>query len=248
MIGRCNTGGGGSLKDTDALLRVMAPAGSVVTLTKGGLTKVDHGHENANDHTVYDYYFIIHQSQFDSVNAWTVTATLNGSTASGTIIIDSADEYDILLAYELHLYTAGDQSGWTALAWKYNTSASGLSGRAPTITYNEANMGVAITSGGSFSGVAYHDKVDLTAFSSVRLTGSFSGSAVLSENGLFIVDRVGESGYDDIDVAKQVVSSAGSLNWTLDISSLTGEFYICIATARNSAYQSTFTITGVWLE
>ena len=248
MKGRTNTGGGSGLQDTDAVLRVQAPAGSVVTITKGGATKTDAGHVNISDSSVYDYYFIIHQSQFDSVNPWTVTATLNGQTASGTIIINLADEYDILLAYELHLYTVGDQSGWTALGWKYDTSASGLSARAPTITYGSAHMEVAITSGGSYSGVAYHAKVDLTSFSVVRLTGSFSGSAVLSENGLFIVDRVGESGYDNIDVAKKTVSSAGSLDWTLDISNLTGEYYVCIATARNSGYQSTFSITGVWLE
>ena len=99
MIGRTNTGGGGGLQDTDALLRVQAPAGSVVTISKGGMTKTDLGHENANDHTLYDYYFIIHQSQFDSVNPWTVTATLNTLTTSDTIIINAADEYDMYLSY-----------------------------------------------------------------------------------------------------------------------------------------------------
>ena len=101
MIGRTNTGGGGSLRDTDAMLRVQAPAGSTVTITKGTVTKTDLGHENADDHTVYDYYFIIHQSQFDSVNPWTVTATLNGQISSDTVIIDAADEYDVVLNYLL---------------------------------------------------------------------------------------------------------------------------------------------------
>ena len=92
-------GGGGGLKSTDALLRVQAPAGSTVTISKSTTTKTDLGHENADDHTVYDYYFIIHQSQFDGVNPWTVTATLNGETATDTIIIDAADEYDLVMAY-----------------------------------------------------------------------------------------------------------------------------------------------------
>lgn len=61
MIGKTNAGaGGGHLNDTDALLRVSAPAGSIVTITKGSTTKSDHGHENASDHNLYDYYFIIH--------------------------------------------------------------------------------------------------------------------------------------------------------------------------------------------
>lgn len=89
-------GGGGGLKATDALLRVQAPAGSTVTVSKGTTTKTDLGHENADDHTVYDYYFIIHASQFDSVNPWTVTATLSGDSASDTIVIDTADEYDVV--------------------------------------------------------------------------------------------------------------------------------------------------------
>lgn len=94
-------GGGGGLKATDALLRVQAPAGSTVTITKGTTTKTDLGHENADDNSVYDYYFIIHQSQFDSVNSWTVTATLGAQSKTSTIIIDAADEYDMVLSYLL---------------------------------------------------------------------------------------------------------------------------------------------------
>ena len=100
-------GGGGGLKATDALLRVQAPANSTVTITKGTVTKTDLGHENADDHEVYDYYFIIHQSQFDSVNPWTVTATLGGDSASDTIIINAADEYDMELSYRLYLVRDG---------------------------------------------------------------------------------------------------------------------------------------------
>lgn len=102
MIGRTNTGGGGGkIKDTDAVLRVIAPAGSTVTITKGGVSKSDAGHENSDDNTLYDYYFVIHQSQFDSINPWTVTATLGGDSASNTIIIDSALEYGMSLSYLL---------------------------------------------------------------------------------------------------------------------------------------------------
>ena len=89
-------GGGGGLTATDALLRVQAPAGSTVTITKGSTTKTDQGHENANDNTVYDYYFIIHASQFDSINPWSVSATAEyGVTNTGTIVIDMPDEYNL---------------------------------------------------------------------------------------------------------------------------------------------------------
>lgn len=92
-------GGGGGLSATDALLRVQAPAGSTVTISKGTTTKTDLGHENALDPTVYDYYFIIHQSQFDSQNAWTVTATDGNITQSDTVVIDAADEYDLVFTW-----------------------------------------------------------------------------------------------------------------------------------------------------
>ena len=61
MIGMTNTENGG-LSASDALLRVQAPAGSTVTITKGTVTKSATGHENAEDHSVYDYYFVIHES------------------------------------------------------------------------------------------------------------------------------------------------------------------------------------------
>ena len=115
-------GGGGGLKATDALLRVQAPANSTVTITKGTTTKTDLGHENADDHTVYDYYFIIHQSQFDSVNPWTVTATLNGATASSTIIIDAADEYDLILAYVYYIIKDGVYTDNTLVKYDGNSS------------------------------------------------------------------------------------------------------------------------------
>lgn len=99
MKGKTNASGRGEFLGTDAILRVQAPAGSVVTISKNGISKSDYGHENSGDHSIYDYYFMIHASQFDSVNKWTVTATLGDDTESDTIIIDTTDEYNIELYY-----------------------------------------------------------------------------------------------------------------------------------------------------
>lgn len=124
MIFNMVGGGGGSLKATDALLRVEAPAGSTVTITKGSVTKTDLGHENADDNAIYDYYFIIHSSQFDA-NAWTVTATLGGDSATATIVINAADEYDVVLSY----YAVGDLI-------PVMTSATTPSGEVTASSYN----------------------------------------------------------------------------------------------------------------
>lgn len=107
MIGRVNAGGGGGLQSTDAILRVIAPAGSTVTISKGGVSKSDAGHENTDDNTLYDYYFVIHQSQFDSVNPWTVMATLGSQTKTETIIINAAKEYDVAIAYAIYFVKDG---------------------------------------------------------------------------------------------------------------------------------------------
>ncbi len=94
-------GGGGSFTATDAILRVQAPSGSTVTITKGSTTKSDFGHPNINRPTIYDYYFIIHQSQFDSYNPWTITATRDSDTNTTTIIINASDEYDVSISYHV---------------------------------------------------------------------------------------------------------------------------------------------------
>ena len=100
MIGTTNAvGSGGGLKDTDAILQASAPAGSTVTITKGTTTKSDTGRIEADNSSTYDYYFPISQSQFDSVNPWTITATLGGQSASSQIVVNSAKSYRVGLSY-----------------------------------------------------------------------------------------------------------------------------------------------------
>lgn len=89
-------GGGGGLSATDALLRVQAPAGATVTITKGTTTKTDQGHENADDNTLYDYYFIIHASQFDSINPWSVVSTVDGIINTKNIVVNAPNEYNLI--------------------------------------------------------------------------------------------------------------------------------------------------------
>ncbi len=159
MIGRTNTGGGGGLQDTDALLRVQAPAGSVVTITKGATTKTDQGHENADDNTVYDYYFIIHQSQFDSVNPWTVTATLNGDTASDTIVINAAEEYNMTLEYVLWLFKDGDTCDEITGGWTNRWSTAG------TVQSNALYCG-------SNANIQTVNKIDISGYSKLVFEGN----------------------------------------------------------------------------
>lgn len=101
MIGTTNAvgSGGGSIKDTDAILQVSAPAGSLATISKGSVSKSDSGRVNADDNNTYDYVFTIPQAQFDSVNPWTVTATLAGQSASSQVVIGSKKSYHSSLSF-----------------------------------------------------------------------------------------------------------------------------------------------------
>lgn len=237
MIGRTNTGGGG-LIDTDAILRVSAPAGSVVTITKGGVTKSDHGHENAEDHTLYDYYFIIHQSQFDSQNAWTVTATLNGDTATDTIIISSSDEYDVVLSYMLYLFKDGETfdtvtGGWSASGWS-SVNAGSISDNVIKV---QGSGG-----GGNPGLLATANAIDVTSYSTLVFKGNLTGIYVsgstrkgIEKTGLYSSKSASANGatFDKAD-------ETGTFTQTVDISAVTGSFYVACRTANPTSSSATF--------
>ena len=100
------TGGGGPTA-SDAVLLVTVPANSTVTATKGQTTLVPTMWTTAADSSLETALFVIGSSLFDSVNPWTVTATLGTNTASDTITINSNKEYDLELSYILWIIKDG---------------------------------------------------------------------------------------------------------------------------------------------
>ena len=215
-------GGGGGLAATDALLRVQAPAQSTVTITKGSVTKIDAGHENADDPTVYDYYFIIHQSQFDSVNPWTVTATDGTYTATDTVVIDAADEYDVIMSYELYLYNTGTYTS----AYSHESRTSNA-----TVTDNSSYIQVNQT-GDNYYGYIRWANVDLTNYSQIVFIGQAYDSGS-SANGVYCYIFATQN--SSVTLGKNATvkahndakgSSYQSFTLTIDVSSLTGNWYV----------------------
>lgn len=198
--------GGGSLKATDALLRVSAPANSVVTISKGSTNKSDNGHLNADDHTVYDYYFIIHQSQFDSVTPWTVTATLSGETSSDTIVIDTADEYDVVLVYPDYWIKDGE-----LLATMTYSNATGF------VPNGNGYQVLAVSDTGWHS--AYM-RIDVTNYKTLSITYTASGSATRTI-GIWTSTApsasTAMSSYTDVSAAQATDTTA-----TFDVTNLSG--------------------------
>lgn len=87
--------GGAGLKDTDAVLVVIAPTGSTITATKSGVTLTPTIWVKAADNALDSAIFSIKSSMFDSVNPWTITATDGSLTYSKEIIIDDNKEYSL---------------------------------------------------------------------------------------------------------------------------------------------------------
>ena len=101
-------GGSGGLSAGGAVLHITAPAGSTITLKKGDVTVATlaaaRGHTNASDTTLADWYYAIVSTNYGS---WTATAARDGETASRTVTVDSAKQYDVFLAYNIYLIRDG---------------------------------------------------------------------------------------------------------------------------------------------
>lgn len=236
-------GGGGGLSATDALLRVQAPANSTVTITKGTTTKTDLGHENADDHTVYDYYFIIHQSQFDSINPWTVTATLTGEDpVSETVIIDSADEYDVVLDYTAWLYKEGNEYTSKTGGWSFdpytnvgNTKVAPTKG-ADSITING-------TSTGQLCGIGTVNSIDVSRFSTLKMHISAKTGGTMT---ILYTKAQSAPASSGNPLASLNVTANGEQTVSMSLTGLSQQTgYVYFYKTANAA---TVTIDKIWLE
>ena len=155
--------GGGKIKNTDALLAVYVLTGSTISITKNGISITPTiWTENASN-TIDCALFVIPSSTFDN-NQWSISASVSGKSASSTIVIDSAKEYEVNLVQELsRLYllkgnpiddcTSVHGRTWTAVDTR-QYSADGIIRYAPSInrtgTYLVASNGATWTSGTTY--------------------------------------------------------------------------------------------------
>ena len=227
MIGRTNTGGGGSIKGTDAILRVIAPAGSTVTISKGGVSKSDLGHENASDNTLYDYYFIIHQSQFDSVNPWTVTATKSGESLTKTVIINASNEYDITLVWLSVIKNGYFVNG-------YSSAVNLRNDKPVTVTENYNSSGfMKVTAPGSYSSGLGLNSTDVSRYNTLYFDGYANASLANNGNGIVgIYPSYNYNNTSDIQnsaLVKATFTNTSTAQKTVDISSVSGSRYMAVA-------------------
>lgn len=213
-------GGGGSLKDTDAILTVNVPTGSTVTMTKGGVTLTPTMWVQAADPTLDCALFVISPSLFDAVNAWTVTATLGTNTASDTVTISTNKQYDISVFPPVSLFKSGEGQIIPLSSGNQRNASISIDTNAITVNYS-ANVDFQVYCCNATA-------IDITEYSSLVVVAQIISYHVGNqENWGYVVaadsmptptDSANNSKYK----AKVLISSGSSeLTTTLDISSLT---------------------------
>lgn len=238
-------GGGGGLKDTNAVLIVNVPTGSNVTAVKGVLSITPTIWTKSSDPFVDCAIFNILSSQFDSINPWIITATRGTKTVSSEILVTTNKEYELTLRYSVYIYnrgeinpiTGGFISGWndgvsptrTEFSDRYYMRGIGSSmygANGTTVTRNLIN-------------VTEYNTLCIV-FSTFSLSGSGAGGAG-AEIGLTSNSSSQFSVmWSGTPTPNEVVS--------LDISSISGNYYVGFGGGGSINVTWEFDVVEFWFE
>lgn len=230
-------------RNKEAVLRVVAPAGSTVTVSKGSVKYTDLGHENETDQSLYNYFFFINQKKFDSVNTWNVTATLGNKTESKTIIIDSPNEYDIELDYALYIVKDGVLQDIPLTTYRTSNIYTEKTGYVEFTDTTNNVVGIFSTT----------DKIDVTKYSTLVMVTTGSGYSWNANNNVPVIcigssrpttsgasaDITGIIAYTKLSTSTAQTTTIDADTYTLDVSSYSGEYYVamCLAGTSSSPYK-----------
>lgn len=216
-------GGGGKLKDTDAVLIVTVSTGSTVTTTKGDIILTPTMWVKAADQTLDCAIFSIPASQFDSTNPWTVTATLGTKIASATVLISENAEYDIELSYGFYLYNNGNQYTAVTGGWSYAEflDAGYYSVGNLNTAYNGTTCYLSASGPQKQISAVTVNKIDVTNYNSLRIEVS---NYTFVDTGYRNLSLVSSRGGVSSPAAQVQISSTGI--YAVDISTITGSYYI----------------------
>lgn len=215
-----------------AVIAVAYPAGSTCTCANG--TKI----YTAKD-TSGQWIFRI-----PSAGTWTVTATDGTNTKTQEVSITAEQQAEkVTLAYwSGELYDAGNQYTDITGGWIRH-------GTGGTVTFNDDNIHLATLEAYSEGQVNTINKIDLTNFSSLKVTVTASNRKnIIGNVNVFTKNEAGAS----VTAATTSLSNAAlETITTLDVSELNGEYLIGInSSGISSSYYMTgsFYVTKVILE
>ena len=224
-------GGGGSGGDVYAFILVTYPAGSTCTASNGTTTLT------AGD-TSGSWVFKI-PTPASTPETWTVSCTDGVDTASATVSISAEGQsVNIELAYNIEFVKNGVL---TSLPWTIATNPS-----YPGAAVTQESGDVLFTTGHVNAATVFGstDAYDLTDYATLRLVVA-SGQSYFNSNHAPCV-AIGRnrptgtgssSSATNLDYKTMLNNSTGNINattYTIDVSALTGLFYVGISLAGSS--------------
>lgn len=229
-------GGGGSIQSTDALVRVVTDYGSSVSVTAGGTTKNLKPLVIIGDADHSCYYDLVKPGAFSST-ARNYSVTLGGNTVSDTLVVNAAGEYTKPISFwNGQLYLNGNQypditGGWSARNTRYASYDEGTV-RAVTPTFDTSGSTMvasvsATTASPDVSGsVQTNNAIDLTNYSTITFTVNHTYSAYARRVFYFVTAADTAAGDVFSPAAQTVSTTAGDQTVTVNVSGLTGSYYV----------------------
>jgi hypothetical protein len=230
-------GGGGSIQSTDALVRIVTDYGSSVSVTAGGTTKNLKPLQIIGDSGKSCYYDLVKPGNFSST-ARSYTASLGSDTASGSLVVNAAGEYTSDLSYwDGQLYLNGNQytshtGGWVAKKVKFADYTSGgyqVSAAYPTLEFESDTMVASISTSdyANYSGsVLTANAVDITNFNTITFELNNSGIGYTRTVICYVTNVDTQEGGIYSPAVNNTEYYTGDKTVTLDISGLTGNYYV----------------------
>jgi hypothetical protein len=252
-------GGGGSIQPTDGLVRIIADYGSSVSVTAGGTSKTLKSLPIVGDSSKSCYYDIVKPGGFSST-ARSYSATLGSDSTSDSVVVNAAGEYTKELSYwNGELYLNGNQytahtGGWVSKNVRYAETIPGTSyyiaAVYPTLDLSGSTMIASVTTSGTDNNsgsVITANKVDLTDYDSVTFTLNLANTGAIRNVICYVTDTDDASGSVFTHDAQTSSSTTGDLTLTVDVSSLSGEYYVGFNIWAGGYSNTTATVTSIIL-
>ena len=238
MKGRTNSNG--VLLSKTAFIKVLAKVGSTITFSKGGYTvKVldpSFGFTDSDNSEIAYYYYYINVYNY---GVWTISTEINGNTDSTTVEITDDRIYNVDLSGILYIYRNGRLNeeitdGMATTNRKYSSSSA--TAKNPTITWYDSYFTWYMNNGGGT--FQSRSTIDVTDYNTLDAYAEYTAT---SDGTIGFGISTASTGYWG-----SAWTAYFSLNrdetildhYTVDISNVTGSYYLVIAGTRASVVNS----------
>ena len=240
-------GGSGGLSANAAVLHVKAPAGCTVSFAKGGVVAKVLGpgksHVNSADSSFADWYYAVTPGNFGS---WTVTGANSEGSISQTVTVNAVKQYDVTVSFG-RLYWQGNEyvgvtGGWGAAQAYYD--GGNYSYRQLVITKNSGNIVLTSSNKNDTEGcLGTANKVELTRYNTLKVNVTGINTTVYCKPRIIVSPA--NTGKVSAASTVQVTSNGVA---SLNISSLSGKYYVLLCLNYTANQSCSMTFNQIWLE